>query len=116
MKSWKILFRNSRPPKLEAIGGLLPTNTNTDFAVSIKDEGYAGRVCVEGVDNARWVVDRLSELFAFRTSEPMCEGARSTQCIFRVAYGSQLTHRRLTSLLSAMTGVRLKLIAHDGEV
>lgn len=79
------------------------------MAVFIKNEGYACRVSVEGLDNARWVVDRLSQSFVFKTSEPMLEGVRPARCTFRVAYDSQLSHRKLSGLLSALPGVRLIL-------
>lgn len=81
----------------------------------IRDEGYACRVCVEGVDNAHWIVDRVSKMFAFRTSEPMREGVRPAQRIFRVAYGSQLSYRKLATHLSAFPGVRLKADPTGGE-
>lgn len=108
------LSRNDSP-KVETDNRPLATKPITAFAVLIRDEGYACHLCVEGVDNARWVVDRLSELFAFRTSEPMLEGVRPTQRTFRVAYGSQLSHRKLASLLSAIPGVRLTLDPTCGE-
>ncbi len=61
------------------------------------------------MDTAWWLLVSLSEVFVFKTCEPVRETAQPTQCVFRVAYGSQLTHRKLASLLSAIPGVLLKL-------
>jgi hypothetical protein len=87
----------------------LPTPSITEFAVLIRDEGYACRIWVESVDVAREILVSLSDAFVFKTSEPMLEGALPTQCNFRVAYGSHLSLRRLATLLSAIPGVRLKV-------
>lgn len=64
---------------------------------------------------AQRILVSLSEAFVFKTSEPMYEGTRPTQCIFRVAYGSRLSYRRLATLLSAIPGVRLKVDPNVGE-
>ena len=79
----------------------------TEFAVLIRHEGYACRVRVAGIKNVRWVLDRLSESFVFRTSEPTQEVELPAYCTFRVAHGSQLSQRKLESLLAAIPGVRL---------
>jgi hypothetical protein len=64
---------------------------------------------------AQRILASLSEAFVFKTSEPMHEGARPSQCVFRVAYGSQLTFRKLAALLSAIPGVRLRADPNGGE-
>jgi hypothetical protein len=74
------------------------------------DEGYACSFCVEGADVAGRIIALLSRAFAFQTSEPMREGDRPTQRIFRVAYGSQLSQQDLVRLLSAVPGLRLQVI------
>ena len=81
----------------------------TEFAVWIRHEGYACRVRVAGIENARWVLDRLSESFVFRTSEPIQKAELPAYCTFCVAHGSQLSHRKLESLLIAIPGVMLSL-------
>lgn len=88
----------------------------TQFPVLIRDEGYACRICVESVDIASQILACLSQAFAFKTSEPMHVGAGPIPCIFRVAYCSQLSHRRLVNLLSAIPGVRLRLDPTLGDV
>lgn len=75
----------------------------------IRHEGYACRICVDGAEMAGQILNRLSDALVFKTSEPMLQGIRPAECIFRVAYGSQHSHRDLVSLLSAIPGVRLKL-------
>jgi hypothetical protein len=78
-----------------------------DHPVFIRDEGYACHFSVESVDFANLILACLSNVFAFKTSEPINVEAPSSQCSFRVAYGSQLSHRQLTRLLTAIPGVRL---------
>ena len=85
-------------------------------AVSIRDEGFACRIRVEGVDIAGQILKCLSNAFVFKTSEPMEESWNPPQCIFRVAYGSQLSFRKLAGLLSAIPGVGLRLEPLTEEV
>jgi hypothetical protein len=85
-------------------------------AVSIRDEGFACRVCVEGIDIARKILAYLSDTFVFKTSAPMEQSWHPPQCIFRVAYGSQLSYGKLESLLSAIPGVGLRLEPSSEEV
>ena len=73
----------------------------------IRHEGYACRIRVASIGNARWVLDRLSESFVFRTSEPIQEAELPAYCTFCVAHGAQISQRKLESLLSAIPGVRL---------
>lgn len=74
------------------------------------DEGYACRFAVDGVEAARFIIGYLSRAFAFQTSDPMQEGSRPTQRIFRVAYGSELTQKDLVRLLSGVPGLRLQVV------
>ena len=75
----------------------------------IRHEGYACRIRVAGIENARWVLDRLSESFVFRTSEPIQEAKLRAYCTFYVVHGSQLSRGKLESLLNAIPGARLAL-------
>jgi hypothetical protein len=77
--------------------------------VLIRHEDYACRICVDSAEIAGQILHCLSDAFVFKTSEPMYQGVRPTDWIFRVAYGSQHSHRDLASLLSAIPGVRLRL-------
>ncbi len=85
------------------------TPNNTRNAVSIREEGFACRIRVETMDIARQILVSLSSVFVFKTSEPILEVLDPPQCIFRVAYGSQLSHRKLISLLSAIPTLGLRL-------
>jgi len=105
---YRPLYRSKRLPRGKEDIRPLSTNSITEFAVLIRDEGYACRICVESIDIARQILVFLSGAFVFKTSEPMREREQPAQCIFRVAYGSQLSHRKLIGLLSAMPGVRLE--------
>ena len=84
-------------------------NAITKFAVFIRHEEYACRVRVVGVENARWILARLSESFVFRTSEPIEEAKLPAFSTFAVAYGSQPSRRRLESLFAALPGVSLQM-------
>ena len=73
----------------------------------IRHEGYACRLRVAGIENSQWILDQLSKAFVFMTSEPIQEEGLPALCTFRVVYGSQLSRRKLESLLVAIPGVRL---------
>ena len=85
-------------------------------AVSIRDESFACRVCVDGIDIARRILACLSDPLVFKTSAPMEESWHPPQCIFQVAYGSQLSYRKLVSLLTAIPGVGLRWEPSSEEV
>lgn len=55
------------------------------------------------------MLERLSRSFVFRTSEPFEEVERSSRFTFRVTHGSQLSQRKLESLLAAIPGVKLRI-------
>lgn len=80
------------------------------------DEGYACRLSVEGIEVARRILVCLSSAFAFPTSEPIRASERPAQCVFRVAYSSQLTYTELIRLVSAVPGLRLRLAPAIKEV
>lgn len=80
----------------------------TDFPVWIRDEGYAARVWVEDLEAAESLLRSLSNVFVFKTSEPIENDGRHAQCIFRVAYGSQFSHGKLLRFLGGLPGLRLR--------
>ncbi len=88
---------------------MLSTNAITEFAVLIRHEGYACRVRVASIADARWVLDCLSKSFIFRTSDPFEEHNVPDDCVFCVAYGSQPSRRALESLIAAIPGARLEV-------
>ncbi len=87
----------------------LQTQLITGSVLWLSDDDYACRLAVDGVELARNVLDFLSRRFAFTSSEPMVEGSRSSQRIFRIAYNSQLSRRQLLQLLSSLPGVTLTI-------
>lgn len=88
--------------------GYVATIANTQFPVLIRDEGYACHLRVGSLDIAHQILVSLSKAFAFKTSEPIHVESQSTQCTFRVAYGSQLTHHQMVRLIAAVPGVHVR--------
>lgn len=75
-------------------------------------EGASG-LRVDGLENANWLLCRLSDFFVFKTSEPLHELSDSSDCTFRVAHNSQLSGRQFEKLLA---GIReLKVIAEPPQ-
>lgn len=64
---------------------------------------------------ARVVLRRLSQGFAFSTSEPMELAEGSGGCSFRVAYGAGHTIRTMTALLAAIPGTRVSVQTPDNR-
>ena len=77
------------------------------FCVWIRPLGSNCRVRVDGIKNARWLLDRLSRTFVFKSSEPIGEDQSSSCSTFRVPYSSQMCHRTFERLLTAIPEVRL---------
>ena len=77
------------------------------FRVWTRALGYMCEVRVDGIENAKWLLDRLGRSFVFKTSEPIDEEADSSCCTFRVMYGSQMSRRVLERLLTAIPEVSL---------
>ena len=71
-----------------------------------RDDGTSG-LRVDGLENATWLLSRLSDLFVFKTSEPLFEVPNSPDCTFRVAHSSQLSGRKFEKLLAGITEVKL---------
>ena len=64
---------------------------------------------VDGLENANWLLRRLSDFFVFKTSEPMHEVPNSSDYIFRVAHNSQMSGRRFEQLLAGIADVKVIL-------
>jgi hypothetical protein len=77
------------------------------FRVWIRPLGTVCRVRVEGVGNTEWLLDRLSESFVFKTSEPLTDVNGTSQRTFRVAYRPQMSRRTFEKLLAAIPEVSL---------
>jgi hypothetical protein len=67
----------------------------------------ACRVRVESLENARWLLIRLSQSFVFKDSKPMNETDFFPGCSFRVAYSSQMCQPAFQKLLAAIPEVTL---------
>jgi hypothetical protein len=67
----------------------------------------ATRVRVDGRENANWLLRRLSELFVFKTCEPMREVFDSSVYMFRVAHNCRLSGKQMEKLLAGITEVNL---------
>jgi hypothetical protein len=72
------------------------------FNVWISQVDGAVGLRVEGLENANWLLRRLSDFFVFKTSEPIHEVANSSDCTFQVAHNSQLSGRQFEKLLAGI--------------
>jgi hypothetical protein len=68
-----------------------------------------GATClrVDGLENANWLIRRLSGFFVFKTSEPVREVPDSSDCAFRVAHNSRLSGQQFDRLLAGIAEVNL---------
>jgi len=79
------------------------------FRVWISRMDDASRLRVDGLDNAKWLLCRLSEFFVFKTSEPLNDVPNSLDCTFRVAHNSQMSGPRFEKLLAGIAEVKMML-------
>jgi hypothetical protein len=77
------------------------------FRVWVQAMDYEYRVAVDGAKNARWLLERLSRAFVFKSAMPMGENSRSTLCTFQVPYNAKLPFAVFRKLLSAIPEVSL---------
>ena len=77
------------------------------FHVWIRSLGNASRVRVEGNDNARWLLGRLSQSFVFKSSEPVRQESSTLFCTFQVPYTSQTSRSSFERLLATIPEVSL---------
>jgi hypothetical protein len=79
------------------------------FRVWIRPRDGTRRVRVDGMKNAMWLLTRLSQVFVFKTAEPVKEDEGSSCCTFRVADSSQISRHSFERLLGAIPEVKLML-------
>jgi len=79
------------------------------FRVWIRPRDGTRRVRVDGMKNAMWLLTRLSQVFVFKTAEPVKEDEGSSCCTFRVADSSQISRQSFERLLGAIPEVKLML-------
>lgn len=77
------------------------------FPVWIRPAGDFCRVRVDSKQNARRLLDRLSQSFVFKTFDPMSEEDDSPFCSFLVPYNPPLSRSSFVKLLVAIPEVRL---------
>lgn len=81
------------------------------FRVWVRPLDYEFLVCVDGVANANWLLERLGRSFVFRSSQPISQDANSALCTFQVPCGPLLSLAKLQKLLTEIPEVTLLRIA-----
>ena len=84
-------------------------------AVWIRPLANVCLVRVEGNDRASWLLERLSRLFVFKTSEPVMESQGSPWFTFRLAYSSAVPQRKLEQVLASIPEIQLLLDRDKSE-
>jgi hypothetical protein len=78
----------------------------TAFHVWLRPLQGASRLRVEGMANALWLLQRLSQSFYFKSSEPVHE-VSDTSCTFEVLFGCDTSSTALSKVLARIPEVRL---------
>jgi hypothetical protein len=79
------------------------------FRVGIRRMDSASVLRVNSLENARWLLGRLSDVFVFKTSEPLHEVQDSSDYTFCVAHNSQMSGPRFEKLLAGIAEVQVIL-------
>jgi hypothetical protein len=68
-----------------------------------------GATCVrvDGLENANWLLRRLSDFFVFKTCEPLVDLSDSAAYMFRVSHNSRLSGKQFEKLLAGISEVKL---------
>jgi hypothetical protein len=77
------------------------------FRVWIRPLVSVCRVRVEGSRNAQWLLNRLSQSFVFKSSEPLDDDMATACSSFQVQYSSQMSGPRFAKLLATIPEVNL---------
>ena len=64
---------------------------------------------IDGLENAKWLICRLTDFFVFKTSEPLHDVSNSLDCTFKVAHNSQMSGPRFEKLLAGIAEVNVFL-------
>jgi hypothetical protein len=81
------------------------------FRVWVRPSDYEFVVCVDGMQNAHWLIDQLGRSFVFRSAQPIYQEESSTLCSFQVPCHAQLPFSTFKKLLAAIPQVRLLCLA-----
>jgi hypothetical protein len=77
------------------------------ISVWMRPLGTDGKIRVESLKNARWLLNRLSRFFVFKGSESVNEEESFPCCTFRVVFGSQMNYTSFRKLLDGIPEVRM---------
>jgi hypothetical protein len=81
------------------------------FRVWVRPSDYEFLVCVDGVENARWLIDQLGRSFVFNSAQPIYQEHTSTLCSFQVPCHAQLPFTKFKKMLAAIPQVTLLRVA-----
>jgi hypothetical protein len=73
--------------------------------ISRADDAFGLRV--DGLENANWLLRRLSDFFVFKTSEPLHNVSNSSNYTFRVAHNSQMSGRQFEKVLAGIAEAKV---------
>jgi hypothetical protein len=76
----------------------------TDGATSLR---------VDGLENAHWLLGRLSDFFIFKTCEPIRNASDASAYTFHVADNSQMSAARLGRVLAGISEVNMIIEANS---
>ena len=79
------------------------------FRVWVRPMVSVCKVRVDGIRNAKWLVNRLSQSFVFKSSEPMDDDLATACSSFQVQYNSQVSRSTFEKLLAAIPEVNVML-------
>jgi hypothetical protein len=77
------------------------------FRVWVRRIDGATSLRVDGLENANWLLRRLSDCFVFKTCEPLRDVSDSSAYTFRVADNSRLSGQQFEKLLAGISEVTL---------
>jgi hypothetical protein len=78
-----------------------------EFSVWVRPLGHEYLVCVDGIENAKWLLSRLSRSFIFRSAEPIRDEYGSSLCTFHVPHDGRLPISQFNRVLSDIPEVSL---------
>jgi hypothetical protein len=79
--------------------------------VWVRPSRDSSRVRVDGYENARWLIARLSRSFIFKGSEPIFEERGTSICSFRVPHTSQVPSLAFHRFLARVPELHLEFEA-----